>query len=115
MSPRSRSRAHLALVVLVAGVAALALASLEHPVRTLAAFLAAALVPGAAVLSRAPVDDVLAWLGLSVALSLAIETACSLAMVWLGLWSPLGLAAILGTGSVVALLGSIRHRDPEPA
>ena len=115
MSPRLRSGAHVALVVLVALVAVLALASLEHPLRTLAAFLAAALVPGAAVLSRAPVDDLLTWVGLSVALSLAIETACSLAMVWLGLWSPLALAAILGTGSVLALLGSVRRRHPEPA
>ncbi len=115
MSAGLRFRLHLALLVLLAVAAVLTAASWDHPIRLLAAVLVAALVPGGALLARAPVDDVVAWLGLAVGLSLAVDAALSLGLVWLDHWNPQALAAALGAVSATLLLSNLRRGGPKIA
>jgi hypothetical protein len=98
-----RPAADAALLAL-AGATALATAfPASGGVRPVLALLAAALVPGGAVLTCWRVADPLTWVGLAVAFSLAIETASATCLVWLGLWHPGLLAAAIGLASCVLL------------
>jgi hypothetical protein len=93
----------VALLALVALLAVLVATSVDGAPRPFVAFAAAALVPGAALLTLWPVAEPVSWLGLAVALSIAVETCASLVLLWLGLWHPGGLAAALGALSCLLL------------
>jgi hypothetical protein len=63
--------------------------------RLVLVFVTATLLPGAALLTRLGFDDALERCALAVGLSLGIEAAGSLAMVWTGWWHPEGWALVL--------------------
>ncbi|MDX6715105.1 MAG: hypothetical protein QOH30_1663 [Baekduia sp.] len=68
----------------------------DSPARPLCVFLAAIFVPGGAILTRLKVREPAALVGLAIALSLAIETAISLVLVWTKWFEPdaLGIAVL---------------------
>ncbi len=66
-------------------------------------FITACLLPGAALLTRLSVQDGLERVALAVALSLCIEAAGALAMVWTRFWHPFGWAILLVLAASVVL------------
>ena len=97
----------LALLALAAAAATAIAASIE-PVRPFLALAAAAVVPGGALLTRLRVDDALTAVSLAIGLSLAIDIAASLALVWTGWWQPELLAFVIGGLSAALLIEDIR-------
>ena len=97
--PTSR-RSRVVLDATLLGLASLAavfvIAFPDSPARPLCVFVAAIFVPGGAILTRLKVRDPAAFVGLAIALSLALETAISLALVWSRWFEPnvLGLALL---------------------
>jgi hypothetical protein len=83
------------------------------PVRTGLAFVVLLTVPGGALLSRLRVTGLVEWLGLAVALSLAVETAGALTLLWMDFWHPAIVAGLLGVISAVVLVIDIRMRMGE--
>ena len=105
---------------IAAGVVALALAALlaafvaQQPVRGILVFAAMVTVPGAAVMLRVSGADAPTAVGLTIAISLAIDTFVSLAMVWTGFWHPTVGAAVVGSVSVLSILPLCRGRISRP-
>jgi hypothetical protein len=98
--------------MLALAVAALAACAIDtrSPARLLLVLAAACVIPGGAVLTRLPTEDVLEAFGLAVGLGFAIEAAGALAMVWTGWWHPLGWALVLvGTACAVFALDLRRN------
>lgn len=95
-SRRSRVKLDVALLALAALATLFVVAFPDSPGRPLTVFVAAMLVPGGAVLTRLRVRDPGAFVGLSIAISLAIEAAVSTALVWARWFDPdvLGLALL---------------------
>jgi hypothetical protein len=77
--------------------------------RAIVLLLAALVVPGGAVVLRAGPSDVLSAAALSVAISLAIDTALCLASVWTGIWHPAAIAIVIGAASAVVVLDDLRR------
>ena len=100
---------HVALLVLTAATALMALTGVSWPIRPVVTLVTAALLPGAAVLTRMPPVDVPTWCALACAFSLAIEAAGALAMVWLRLWNPAGLSLVLGAASAAVIVLHLRR------
>ncbi|MCK9901045.1 hypothetical protein CC117_06310 [Parafrankia colletiae] len=92
------------LLLVAVATAAMVATGYVGPARPAAALVTAALLPGAAVLAWLPRRDPMAWLALACAFSLAIETVCALAMVWLRLWHPAVAASGIGLASAAALV-----------
>lgn len=111
---------HLALLAVAAVTAGMVAAGYTGPLRPVAALVTAALLPGAAVLAllpratRAPRLDTPAWTMLACAFSLAVETVCALAMVWLRWWHPAAAAAALGAVAA-AVVAAHLIRDAQAA
>jgi len=99
------------LLVLLSGVAVLALVLLDGPagVRAVAVLTYLAAVPGLAWVRLIRLPDGLAQLVIGIALSLALGILVAQTMVALRLWSPrLGLFALVSLASVAALLELVR-------
>jgi hypothetical protein len=73
--------------------------------RLLLVLAATCLVPGGALLTRLPTDDLPSALGLAVGLSFCIEAAGALVMIWIGWWHPVGfsLAIVAAAGALLVL------------
>jgi uncharacterized membrane protein len=71
--------------------------------RTLVTLLAALVLPGGAVLTLLPTVDLAQGAALMVGLSLTIEVAATLVMVWSGWWYPVEAATIMLDTVAVAL------------
>jgi hypothetical protein len=98
-------RANLELAVL-ALIAAACLMNLILPAgapRTIGTLLAALVVPGAAVMTRLPIADLVQGAALMVGMSLTIEVSATLVMVWSGWWHPVGAAIIMVGAAAVVL------------
>jgi uncharacterized membrane protein len=97
----------LGLAVLAVGASAAG----GHSVIRLSLVLAATcLLPGSAILTRLPGEDVLEVLGLAVGLSFTVGAAGALAMVWTGWWHPYGCAlALVSTACVMIVLDFRRN------
>jgi len=106
---RTRLRIDAALLALAEVLLLAVFLPILAPVRPGVALAACVLLPGAAVLTLAPVDSLLTWCLVSVLLSLSIETISSLLILWLHIWHPAVLAVVLGSLSV-ALLGRDLYR-----
>lgn len=104
-SRQSRVVLDAALLGLVALAAIFVIAFPDSPARPLCVFAAAIFVPGSAVLTRLKVRDPAAFAGLAIALSLALETAISLALVWSRWFEPniLGLALLAISLPLIAI------------
>ena len=108
-----RQLANLCALGLIATAAGLAIVGADEPLRFAAVLLAFLLVPGWAVVSRLATDDPLTALALTVAFSLAIDTAAGLILVWTGWWEPGLLAGMIACASAAAMAAemSTRHRS----
>lgn len=104
-----RTVVHAGLIGLSAVCAPLYVVDIGGPVRLVLALAAMALLPGAAVLTRLPTADPAVWLGLAVAISLAVETVASLVMAWTGWWHPGPVAGALAAVCVLVLLVDVRR------
>jgi hypothetical protein len=66
---------------------------------------ATCLVPGGALLTRLPADDLLSAFSLAVGLSFCIEATGALVMIWTGWWHPVGFSfAIVALASAMLVL-----------
>jgi hypothetical protein len=104
-SRRSRVVLDASLLGLAALAAVFIIAFPDSPARPLCVFAAAIFVPGGAVLTRLKVRDPAAFVGLAIALSLALETVISLALVWSRWFEPnvLGLALLAISLPLIAI------------
>jgi hypothetical protein len=101
--PRRCLTADSALLALAALTAAACLMHASGGARPVLVALGAGLIPGAAVLTRLPAQDPLDAIALAVALSLCIEAAGALVMIWTGWWHPVGWALALSATACTAL------------
>jgi hypothetical protein len=106
---RWRARIDVALLVLC-GLAALAIVGALGPARPVVVLLAALFVPGGAALTLLDVSEPLSAAALAVGLSLSLEIAGSLAIVWTTYWHPVVLALVLGAASVALLARDLARR-----
>jgi len=97
------------LLVLAAATVAVCLLQSHGAARLLLVLASACLIPGGALLTRLPVEDVVEACGLAIGLGFAIEAAGALAMVWTGWWHPFGWAIVLGAVSCAVLAIDLRH------
>ena len=103
---RTRIIVDAGLLAIVACAALSIVASLDvvRPFAVLAAF---CLVPGGAILTRLSVDDPVTGVALAFGLSLTLDVAASLVLVWTGWWHPELLAIVIGAASAVLLLDDL--------
>lgn len=95
------------MLILTVGAVAAVVVNAPGPIRWPVVFAAVILVPGSAITSWIPVNDIGAYLGLAVSLSLGVGVIGSTVTVWLG-WHPLVLGALIAVGSSVALSHDLR-------
>ncbi len=107
--PRRCATADGLLLVLAAATVAVCLLQSHGAARLLLLLAAACLIPGGALLTRLPVEDVVEACGLAIGLGFAIETAGALVMVWTGWWHPFGWAIVLGAVSCAVLAIDLQH------
>jgi uncharacterized membrane protein len=107
--PRRCATADCLLLLLTGVTVAVCLLDTHSILRLLLLLAAACLVPGAAVLTRLPVEDVLEAVGLAVGLGFSIEAAGALAMVWTGWWHPFGWAVVLASAACVMIVLDLRR------
>ncbi len=110
VGPRERLLFDLLLLALAAAATTLALTTGGGPVRGLVVFLAAISLPGAAILTHIPTPAPLPAIGLGIALSLAIDTLGSLALVWTGWYQPAVLGGVIGGVSVLVIALDARRQ-----
>lgn len=101
------------MLALTVGALLAVVVSVPTPIRWPIVFAAVVLVPGSAILTLIPVNDVGAHLGLAVALSLAVGVVGSTVTLWLGWWHPLLLAAAIAVASGAALILDLRALSRE--
>jgi hypothetical protein len=77
-------------------------------------FLAASVGPGGAVLRLLPEDNFTSSVAVAVSLSLSIEIAGSLLMVWTGWWHPLVFATVVGGLAVGVLVIDLSRQRGAP-
>lgn len=107
--PRRCVTADCLLLILAAATVAVCLVNTNNMVRPLLVLAAVCLVPGGAILTRLPVEDLLEALALAVCLGFSIEAAGALAMVWTGWWHPYGWAIALVTAAGVMFVLDLRR------
>ena len=113
VTPRS---ADVGLAALIAAAVAVAVVPVPAAVRILVMLVAACLVPGGALVRYLRFDFGASWMAMATALSLAVETLASLALIWTGWWHPAVVAIALGAISVLIILFDwIRRRSTGPA
>jgi hypothetical protein len=98
------------LLLALAGVTAVAcLLDIDGALRLLLLLAAACLIPGGALLTRLPSEDVLEALGLAVGLGFSVEAVGTLAMIWTGWWHPVGWAVVLGIAACPMFVFDLRR------
>jgi uncharacterized membrane protein len=107
--PRRCVTADCLLLVLAAVTIAMCVIDTHGVARLLLVLTAACLLPGGALLTRLPVEDVLEACGLAVGLGFTIEAVGALAMVWTGWWHPLGWALALMAAACVMFALDLRR------
>jgi hypothetical protein len=107
--PRRCVVADCLLLSLGAATIAACLVDTHSIARLLLVLAAACLIPGGALLTRLPVEDVLEAFGLAVGLGFTIEATGALAMVWTGWWHPFGWGLALVAAACVMFLLDLRR------
>lgn len=107
--PRRCAIADCCLLALAAATVVVCLLATHGAVRLLLVLAAACLIPGSALLTRLPVEDVLEALGLAVCMGFGMEAVGALAMVWTGWWHPLAWSLVLVAAACVTLALDLRH------
>jgi hypothetical protein len=106
--PRRCATADCCLLILVAAAVAACILDAHGVARLLLVLAVACVVPGCALLTRLPVEDVLEAFGLAVGLGFCIEAVGALAMVWTGWWHPFGWAIAVVAIACVTLVLDLR-------
>ncbi len=107
--PRRCAIADCVLLALAAAAVAVCLLSAHGVARLLLVLAGACLIPGSALLTRLPMEDVLEAVGLALGLGFSIEAAGALAMVWTGWWHPYAWAIALLAASCAMLVLDLRR------
>jgi GT2 family glycosyltransferase len=108
--------ADVGLAALIAGAVAVGLAPVPATARIVVTFVAACLVPGGALIRYLRFDFGASWLAMAAALSLAVDTLASLALIWTGWWHPALVAIALGAiSALIIVFDWSRHRGAGPA
>jgi hypothetical protein len=107
---RVRRAADLSLVALAACAAILAAVGAASPLRVVIALLCAALLPGAAVLTRLDSEDLVTWIGLAVGISFGMEAVVASLTLWLEVWNPTATVTALGVLSALVLVDDARRQ-----
>ena len=102
------------LVALIAAAVAVALAPAPAGIRIAVMLVAACLVPGGAVVRYLQLEFGASWVAIAAAVSLALEVAGSLALVWTGWWHPEVLAIGLGAASALLIVVDWSRPRAEP-
>jgi hypothetical protein len=97
------------LLLLGAATVAACLLDAHGNARLLLVLASACLIPGGALLTRLPVEDLIEAFGLAVGLGFAIEAIGALAMAWTGWWHPLAWAIALVTVACGMLALDVRR------
>jgi hypothetical protein len=103
VGPRERLLFDVLLLALAVTATALILVDPPGAARPVVVFLAAISLPGAAILTRVPAPAPLPAIGLTIALSLAIDTLGSLILVWTGWFEPGVLGGVIGGVAFLAI------------
>jgi hypothetical protein len=110
--PLRRVIGDVLLLALASASVAVCVAGASGAVRLVLVFVAACLLPGAALLTRLRIQSTLERSALAVGISLCVEAAGSLAMIWTGWWHPdaWALALVLVSCALIAadLAASLR-------
>jgi hypothetical protein len=101
--PARRVLTDASLISLIVFSAGVCLLGAPATVRVLTVLLAASLAPGVALLRFLPEDNIASSLAVAVSLSLSIETAGALLMLWSRSWHAVAFAVLVG-GLAAALL-----------
>jgi hypothetical protein len=103
--PLRRAIGDALLLALASASVAMRLAGASGAARLVLVFVAACLLPGAALLTRLSVQSTLERCALAVGLSLCVEAAGSLAMIWTGWWHPdaWALALVVASCALIAV------------
>ena len=108
--------ADVSLAALIAAAVGVALVPVPAAARIVVTFVAACLVPGGALIRYLRLDFGASWLAMATALSLAVETLASLALIWTGWWHPALVAIALGAiSALIIVFDWSRHRGAGPA
>jgi hypothetical protein len=114
--PATPRWADAGLAALIAAAVAVALVPVPSAARIAVTFVAACLVPGGALIRYLRFDFGASWLAMATALSLAVNTLASLALVWTGWWHPALAAIALGAiSALIIVFDWTRHRGAGPA
>lgn len=104
MSVSIRRRVDAGIIALAVAAAASTQIEAGSPVRAVLVFAAFLLVPGWAIVSLLDSGPPVAMLGLAIGLSLGVDVAGSLVLVWTGRFDVLVLTGIVGTVAVALLI-----------
>jgi uncharacterized membrane protein len=110
---RHKLRLHIALLILLLCTVTLVVWDLAPAARTGLGLVSILLVPGGAALARTRVSGWPEWIGLSVSVSIALQTVGTLAMLWSRWWHPGVLAAGLAAGSAALLSYDVWQKRKE--
>lgn len=94
----------LAGLLLVLALACAVAFPVDTRARGILALIAMLTLPGTAIVGRLPITDPLTAGATAVGLSLTVETAAVLAMIWTGWWYPDAAAIALGSGACLVFL-----------
>lgn len=113
MTARTRLALDARLLAVLIGTGVVLLADAPEVVRVVHGVAAMLLVPGGALLTRIHLANPAEWVGLAIALSLALETAGCLAMVWSGWWHPEILAVVVAAVSAALIVTDMAKKTAE--
>jgi hypothetical protein len=107
--PRRCITADCLLLALALGAVAICLLGAHSATRLLLVLAATCVIPGGAVLTRLPMEDLLEAFGLAVGLGFTIEAVGALAMIWTGWWHPFGWAVVLISAACLVFAFDLRR------
>ena len=115
MTARGRRSIDIGVIILTVTAAAAAAIDVGSPVRGLVVFAAFLLVPGWALVSLLDSGPPAAMLALAIGLSLAVDVAASLLLVWTGHFDDtLTAAAVLGALALLPVIRDLMQQPPPP-
>lgn len=109
MKSSHRQTFDICLVVLTAAAALVIALDINGPLRWLLVTPAVLLVPGAAIVPALELEDIWAFAGMTVVLSMAVGTAAATLIAWIGWWQPQAIAAVIALVSCAGLLYDVRR------
>jgi hypothetical protein len=107
LPPPARVAVDIGLLVLLAATAAVVATRPDGAPRVTLTLVSASVVPGYCLCRWLPLRALDALIGLSIALSLGLEAALCLALLWLHRWQPIPMAAAIGAVCSIVLVADL--------